>query len=105
MRFFVTKDTPSITASSPLPNVLEVLEEVWASLLRIDPEFHLHYSDKISPKVITPRLEQLFLHCCRQRHYFFEIKKCGNEKCSICETVKLSADEFTKLKLFHDPVY
>ena len=30
------------------------------------------------------RLTQFMDHCCRVRHYTFQIKKCGMDGCHIC---------------------
>ena len=39
-------------------------------------------------------------HCTRQRHYFFEIIKCGKETCGICKPIRLPREVF---KPFPDP--
>ena len=69
---------------------------------QIDPDFNLSYTDKISVKVLTPKLKQFLTHCCRQRHYFFEVRKCGNAECGICGRVRLSTEELSMIKLFPD---
>ena len=62
----------------------ELLAKVWSCLNRIDPDFNLSYTDKICVKVLTPNLKKFLTHCCRQCHYFFEVRKCGNAECGIC---------------------
>ena len=41
-------------------------------------------------------------HCCRRRHYFFEIKKCGKDGCEICKPTRLSQEIFEQIKPFPD---
>ena len=43
-------------------------------------------------------------HCCHQRHYFFEIKKCGDEDCNICLPPRLPFDKFLQLDHLPDPM-
>lgn len=43
-------------------------------------------------------------HCCHQRHYFFEIKKCSESTRPICTPVYTPAEELVKIKMFPDPV-
>ena len=43
-------------------------------------------------------------HCCHQRHYFFEIKKCGDEDCNICLPPRLPYDKFLQLDHLPDPM-
>jgi len=42
-------------------------------------------------------------HCCRKRHYSFEIRKCGSLECNICKPPQLSEEIFNKLKPLPDP--
>ena len=42
-------------------------------------------------------------HCCKQRHYFFDILKCGKPACMLCKPLRLSASEFSKLSHLPDP--
>ena len=78
--------------------------EPWTALKRIDPEFHLGHTDKASAKNLTPKLKAFISHCCCQRHYFFEIKKCGVFACQICKSTRMPSEEFGKIKRFPDPV-
>ena len=70
----------------------------------VDSEFNLQPCDKVSPKTLTPELKEFMSHCCHERHYFFEIKKCGTSVCTICTPVPLPDEEFAKIKPFPDPV-
>ena len=78
--------------------------QLWSTLKKIDPSFTIEHSDKVSVKSLTPKLKEFLSHCCNQRHYFFEIKKCGESTCQICSPVRMPAEEFAKLKRFPDPV-
>ena len=99
-----------VEAQSNLPkDMLDCIEPVKILLTKIteplDPEFNLSYTDKISVKVLTPKLKQFLTHCCLQRHYFFEVRKCGNAECAwVCGRVRLSTEEFSKITLFPDPM-
>ena len=53
---------------------------------------------------LKPDLVTFLDHCCRQRQYFFEIRKCGENDCSICTPVCLPEDVFHDLKPLPDPV-
>ena len=70
----------------------------------LDSEFSLEHAEKVSAKLLTQGLNTFMSHCCRERHYFFEIKKCGEEDCQICFPVRSSPEEFAKIKEFPDPV-
>jgi hypothetical protein len=52
----------------------------------------------------APSISSFFEHCTRQRHYFFEIRKCGDEACGICKPLRLPRDVFEKIKPFPDPI-
>ena len=41
-------------------------------------------------------------HCCRKRHYSFEIRKCGSLECNICKPPRLSEEIFKQLKPLPD---
>lgn len=52
----------------------------------------------------APKVKEFLSHCTRERHYFFEIKKCGEEQCTVCKSVRLSKEVFEQIKPFPDPV-
>ena len=98
-----------VEAQSNLPeDMLDCIEPVKTLLTKIteplDPEFNLSYTDKISVKVLTPKLKQFLTYCCLQHHYFFEVRKGVNAECGVCGRVRLSTEEFSKIKLFPDPM-
>ena len=70
----------------------------------LDPEFQLGSKDKVTHTKITPKLQSFLKHCCHERHYFFDIKKCGEDSCSICKPSRLPEDLFTKLDHLPDPM-
>ena len=41
-------------------------------------------------------------HCCKQRHYYFDILKCGERKCKICLLTRLPTDVFKGLNHLPD---
>ena len=53
------------------------LDELWTALPAIDAEFPLSRKDKVCAKDLSLSLSQFTSHCCRQRHYVFDILKCG----------------------------
>ena len=83
---------------------LEAISNPWANLHLIDPEFDLQHTDKVSQKSLSPLLKDFISHCCRQQHYFFEIKKCGEDDCTLCTPVRLSKKEFERIKPFPNPM-
>lgn len=58
----------------------------------------------MSAKDLTPYLNQFFTHCCHQRHYFFDILKCGDPHCTICKPPRLPRNIFSKLGHLPDPI-
>ena len=50
-----------------------------------------------------PNLKEFMQHCCRKRHYFFEIRKCGSLECNICKSPRLSEEIFKQLNSLPDP--
>ena len=82
----------------------EELDTFWTSLLAVDAEFQLRYIDSISAKDVRPCLAEFLAHCCRQRHYFFDILKCGKSDCRMCLPPNLPTTEFAKLRHLPDPV-
>ena len=48
------------------------------------------------------RLQAFIQHCCHQRHYFFDILKCGKSDYDICRPVRLPAAVFQQLNHLPD---
>ena len=80
------------------------LDDLWAALLSIDKEFPYGVGDKFSAKELSGRLVKFIDHCCVQRHYFFDIIKCGEADCDICLPARLAPDVFSTLKHLPDLV-
>ena len=78
------------------------IAEVWGKLKEIDPAFSLSPDEKITHQKLTPL--SFMKHCCHERHYFFDIKKCGDEDCNICLPPRLPSDKFSQLDHFPDPM-
>ena len=82
----------------------ENMDDLWKELSVIDPDFKITHDASVSAKDLTPRLVEMFHHCCRERHYFFEVKKCGEAQCSICRPARLPPEVFVKLHHMPDPI-
>ena len=52
----------------------------------------------------VPSIEQFLEHCTHQRHYFFEVKKCGQGQCGVCKPIRLPREVFEQIKMFPDPM-
>lgn len=76
----------------------EDIDTFWSAVLEIDESLGLP-SDKVNQSTLarSNRLQEFFSHCCRQRHYSFSIRKCGEEGCSICSPIRLPRDVFERL--------
>ena len=48
-------------------------------------------------------LSEFIAHCCCEKHYFFEIRKCGRSTCNICQPPRLPSEIVQQLKQFPDP--
>ena len=81
----------------------EDIDNFWEVLQLIEP---LLTRNDTTKKDITNKdgLKAFYEHCCRSRHYFFSIKKCGEEQCEICEPPRMPIEEFKKLKHLPDPM-
>jgi len=58
------------------------IAQVWGKLKEIDPALSL---------------SAFMRDCCHERYYFFDIKKYGDEDCTICLPPRLSPDKFSQL--------
>ena len=74
------------------------IAEVWGKLKEIDPAFSLSPDEKITHQKLTPL--SFMKHCCHERHYFFDIKKCGDEDCNICLPPRLHLISFHSWIIF-----
>ncbi|PKY18698.1 hypothetical protein RhiirB3_492222 [Rhizophagus irregularis] len=81
----------------------EEMTVLWDSLLLIDDSLTIEDNSKKSIQNKFKFLE-FYNHCCRSRHYFFEIKKCGLSDCHICNPVRCDAETWLKIHNFPDPI-
>ena len=78
---------------------------MWEELKFIDSECGNPQSLKTKSAVTENALSsQFFSHCCQERHYYFEIKKCGKAECHICKPVRLDSSFFQTIHNFLDPI-
>ena len=49
-------------------------------------------------------MQEFLEHCCKGRHYFFSIKKCGESTCTICRPLRCLPEDFEQLHYLPDPV-
>ena len=83
----------------------EQLASIWESILCIDsscsePNCLRRKSDLNQAR----KVKEFLSYCTRECHSFFELKKCGEEQCTICKPVQLSKEVFEQIKPFPDPV-
>ncbi|EXX66121.1 hypothetical protein RirG_126910 [Rhizophagus irregularis DAOM 197198w] len=63
------------------------------------------HKDRTAEHIKRKEYMQEFLeHCCKSRHYFFSIKKCGKSTCTICHPIRCSTEDFEQLHHLPDPV-
>jgi len=80
---------------------VQQLDDLWTALLTIDEEYSYSRKDKFSAKELSQKLIKFMEHSCTQRHYFFDIIKCGE---TLCLPPRLPPDAFGKLNHLPDPV-
>ena len=80
------------------------LDELWTSLFVIDKEFQVRHNKKINAKNLSHGVAEFLSHCCRERHYFFDILKCRKSQCSICSPPRLPVTNFANLGHLPDPL-
>ena len=84
-----------------IPASSEEMDRCWNAIQQIDPE--------ITPSVTKatmrdhPAIQEFIDHCCRKRHYSFEVRKCGKSDCNICKAPRLAEDIFQQLQPLPDP--
>ncbi|CAB4484550.1 unnamed protein product [Rhizophagus irregularis] len=81
----------------------EEMTTLWNSLLSIDNLLTMEDNSKRSIQNKIKFLE-FYNHCCRSRHYFFEIKKCGSLDWHICKPVRCDSETWLKVHNFPDPI-
>ena len=80
------------------------IEEFWSVLLLIDAS--LTREDATRKHISKKSDICVFLkHCCKARHYSFQIKKCASSSCTICKPVCMNSDVFSaELHFLPDPI-
>ena len=80
----------------------EDIQAFWEVLELVDPSLTREDTKKkdIENKL---KLKEFYQHCCRSRHYFFSIKKCGEETCEVCKPLRMPKEEFANIKHLPDP--
>ena len=81
----------------------EDIQNLWEVLQTIDSTLTHKETTK---KAIKGKedLEAFLSHCCVARHYSFSIKKCGEDNCSICKSIRMPKDVFQMLRHLPDPM-
>ena len=89
----------SIQVSTAVPQ--SDIDSLWHSLSNVFTNEcpNPHQVTKKSSLHNLPELVQFMSHCCRLRHYFFEVKKCGEKFCKLCKPVRLPEEIFKQIKL------
>ena len=83
------------------PASQEEMDRCWALLKKIEPD--------ITPSVTKatlrdyPLIQQFIDHCCRKRHYLFEVRKCVSSDCTICKPPRLPVEVFETFHSLPDP--
>lgn len=80
------------------------LDDFWTAVIAIDssilcPSSGCKYNKSVLSKSTV--LQHFMSHCCRIRHYSFQIMKCGEASCAVC---RLPRDLFTTMHFLPDPV-
>jgi hypothetical protein len=80
----------------------EEIEEFWSVLLLIDSTLTIDDTTKIQ---IGKEIDMcgFIKHCCRARHYSFQVKKCGVPSRKICKPVWMDHNVFASLHFLPDP--
>ena len=79
------------------------IETIYEYISSIDPSLDCSGSLRKSVLSNNPEFKKFYNHCCRQRHYFFEICKYNCLSCEFCLPIRLPEEIFCQLKLFPDP--
>ncbi|GES78233.1 hypothetical protein GLOIN_2v1880501 [Rhizophagus clarus] len=94
------KDIPfeTYTAASEME-----IERFWETIQFVNES--VTHEDRIAEQIKQRAHMQEFMeHCCKARHYFFSIKKCGEPTCTICHPLYCSPEDSEQLHFFPDPV-
>ncbi|CAB5381895.1 unnamed protein product [Rhizophagus irregularis] len=78
------------------------IDNLWELILQLDPDLNKDTTRQFKHIKNMSKFNEFYDHCCQKRHYFFEIKKCGNEFCEICQPLSGDKQMFEKLANFSD---
>lgn len=93
------KNFTIFNAASP-----QSIEEMWKELQSIESTLTCGESVTKGTLESKPALSEFLAHCCVQRKYMFQVKKCGSLMCGMCKPPQLLAEVFNSLKYMPDPV-
>lgn len=79
------------------------IQEFWEVLLLVDATLKTEDTTKKSIKQKTDMCA-FMKHCCKIRHYSFQIKKCGSSSCKICKPVRMDSEMFSTVNFLPDPI-
>ena len=78
------------------------IQEFREVLLLVDATLKTEDTTK---KSIKQKTDVCFMkHCCKIRHYSFQIKKCGSFSCKICKPVRMDSEMFSTVNFLPDPI-
>ena len=80
----------------------EEIDAFWSAMSSVDTAV-TPTATKESLRAL-PQLQKFIDHCCRKRHYSFEIRKCGSRDCNMCKPIRLPLEVFSQLKQLPDPM-
>ena len=96
------KDKPVVTSDSAQTEEIDALWNALGGIMaNVPSQQSLHKKSDLKD---APSISLFLEHCTRQRHYFFEVRKCGQVACGICKPVRLPQEVFEKIKSFPDPM-
>ena len=80
------------------------MEEMWSVLESVDNT--LKHGEQYRKKSLEShkKLVDFLSHCCKSRHYFFTVKKCGRSTCTMCKPIRMPMEKFDLLCHLPDPV-
>ena len=75
----------------------------WSVLLLVESSLTREDTTKNAIKK-KPKIGDLLKHCCKSRHYSFQVKKCGLPSCTLCKPVRMDQETFSNLHYLPDPI-
>ena len=78
--------------------------EIESLLKNSNLDAHLTGKETMADLKNCPKLDAYLSHCTKERHYFFSVKKCGDNDCTSCKPIRLPPDVFQQLHNLPDPM-